>query len=471
MAAVVALVMSSVACSNPTAVSDPVGPPESFAPTPTIDDSVLSTTSTTGPVTTTTIDTQQTALYRFDPRTLQTLPGSNPIPMGDYFWGSVSDNGTWLAGRAEQEDGNGGELLLVDLAGWEVVARWPALSYVDPHVTDEGVVYHLGSGSTWPQLTRLTRGMESPGTAAELPAGFTPWNPIHQHETMISIYGTLYGDDGGRETAMLVTVDLANGAVTEIRVPQVTIGAIEEVDIGEDWKPFIGAYPAVVWDQERALIVHADQDVVTEVDLAGGGVTDHRFDVEESVWGGLFSWLAAPALAGGMPTADSTRSAALSPDGLRLYVATRTGEAVFESESDWYLLTRSVGLEVIDTRTWTRIDRLDAPIGEVALSPDGSTLLGRGFTQEDRLSTTSFVSHGVFVIEASTLDVLAHHESPNEWYNPVSFSADGRFGYAGSWTKTNVLDLENGEVVGSRLGTQNQLWGEAGILTDSYLSR
>jgi hypothetical protein len=169
-----------------------------------------------------------------------------------------------------------------------------------------------------------------------------------------------------------------------------------------------------------------------------------------------------------MPIADSTRSAQLSPDGRRLYVATRVGEAVVESEDDWYLGTRSTGLEVIDTETWARIDRLDAPIGEVHLSPDGKRLIGWGFAQEDRFSTTTFESHGVFVIDATSMEVLAHHEGPDDWYYPISFSGDGRFGYLTSGSRTSVIDLASGDAIGSRLGASFQVWGEAGVISANH---
>jgi hypothetical protein len=396
--------------------------------------------------------------------TLEALPGADPIPVGDYFWGSVSENGRWLAGRAEDEDGGIADVRLIDVEDWEIVASWQPIGYGELHVTDEGAVYYAQGGPSWPTLKRLMPGAEDE-VVAQLPEGFSPLGPLHQHGPRIAVFGTTADWDGDNQSAMIATVDLASGEVVEIELPNVTIGIVEEVDIGQEWSPFVGANPALVWDEERALIVHADQDVVTEVELTGGLVTDHRFGPEASRWGSLFAWLAAPAQAGGMTFAESTRSAALSPDGL-LYVATRVGEAVIEGEDEWYLLTDSVGLVVIDTETWARVGRLDAPIGEVHLSPGGNRLLAWGFTQEDRLSTTTFESHGVFVIESSTLKVLAHLEGSDTWSSPISFSADGRFGYTTSWAGTDVIDLESGEMVGGRNGTGIQLWGEVGIIAD-----
>jgi DNA-binding beta-propeller fold protein YncE len=267
------------------------------------------------------------------------------------------------------------------------------------------------------------------------------------------------------EAVTIVSVDLPTGKVTELQLPHVTIGVLEEVDIGEEWFPLVGANPAVVWDGTRALVVHADRDVVTEVDLETGAVTDHPFGPETSESAGLLAWLVPPAQAGGMPSAESTRSAVLSPDGGRLYVATRLGQAIVESEDDWYLRTDSVGLKVVDTKTWTLVNRLDAPIGEVDISPDGTRLLASGFTRLDRLSSTDFESHGVFVIDTSSLEVLAHHEGLEEWFSPISFSADGRFGYVSTWTKTDVIDLESGNLIRTVTGSGMPLWGEIGVMT------
>jgi hypothetical protein len=281
---------------------------------------------------------------------------------------------------------------------------------------------------------------------------------------LIAAYGTTGDWDSSSQTLELVTVDVSKGAVTVIDLPQVTFGVLEEVDIGQDWFPFVGAYPAVVWDGARALVVHADQDVVTQVDLETGAVSDHAFSPEMARPGGLFAWLAAPAQAGGMPTADSTRSAVLSPDGDLLYVATRVGDAVVEDEDTWFLRTDSIGLDVIDTSTWEKVDRLDAPIGEVRISPDGTRLLAWGYTQRDSISASSIDSHGLFVIDTADLEVLGHHEGVDDWYSSVSFSADSVFGYVSTWSATDVIDLESGLMVGDGRDGELQIWGEAGIV-------
>ena len=460
------IVTIAAACTDPGVVEEPLAAPDVFAPTPTIAPDPAPSTTTTRPIPTTTIDVERAALHRVDPMTLESLPGFTPIPAGDYFWGSVSNNGRWLAGYASNEDGGVTEVRLLDVTNWEVVASWQTVGSGELHVTDEGVVFYAQGGPSWPMLKRMRPGAKDE-VASELPEGFSPLTPIHQHGPLIAVIGTT-GDWGlTSQEPMIATVDLSSGEVSAIELPQVTYGPIEEIDIGEEWSPWIGAYPAVVWDRERALIVHADRDVITEVDLIGGQVTDHRFGPEASALGRLFTWLASPAQAGGMPIADSTRSAVLSPDGRRLYVATRVGEAVVASEDDWYLGTRSTGLQVIDTEAWSRIDRLDAPIGEVHLSPDGKRLIGWGFTQEDRLSTTTFESHGVFVIDTTSLEVLAHHEGPDDWYYPISFSGDGRFGYLTTWSRTSIIDLAAGDAIGSRLGAGFQVWGEAGVATSS----
>jgi hypothetical protein len=461
------IVTIAAACTDPGVVEQPLAAPDVFAPTPTIAPDPARSTTTTRPIPTTTIDVEQTALFRVDPMTLEPLPGFDPIPAGDYFWGSASENGDWLAGYASNEEGGVTEVRLLDVTNWEVVASWQPVGSGEPYVTDRGVVYYAQGGPSWPTLKRLRPGAEDE-VASKLPEGFSPLSPIHQHGPLIAVFGTT-GDWGlTSEQPMIATVDLSSGELTAIELPQVTYGPIEEVDIGEEWSPFVGAYPGLVWDRGRALIIHADRDVVTEVDLVGGEVTDHWFESEASTLGRLFAWLASPAQAGGMPIADSTRSAQLSPDGRRLYVATRVGEAVVESEDDWYLGTRSTGLEVIDTETWARIDRLDAPIGEVHLSPDGKRLIGWGFTQEDRFSTTTFESHGVFVIDATSMEVLAHHEGPDDWYYPISFSGDGRFGYLTSGSRTSVIDLASGDAIGSRLGASFQVWGEAGVISANH---
>jgi hypothetical protein len=83
------------------------------------------------------------------------------------------------------------------------------------------------------------------------------------------------------------------------------------------------------------------------------------------------------------------------------------------------------------------------------------------------LSSTKFESHGVFVIDTTSLEVLAHHEGPDDWYYPISFSSDGRFGYLTTWSETSIIDLASGEMIGNRSAAGFQVWGEAGVATAS----
>jgi hypothetical protein len=73
----------------------------------------------------------------------------------------------------------------------------------------------------------------------------------------------------------------------------------------------------------------------------------------------------------------------------------------------------------------------------------------------------------MFVIDTTSMEVLAHHEGPDDWYYPISFSGDGRFGYLTSWSETSIIDLASGEMIGNRLGAGFQVWGAAGVATAS----
>ena len=110
----VAVLLIVAACTNGgTSETQPAAPPDAFASTPTIGG--IPTTTLTPP---TTVPAERVALQRVDPVSLQPISAFDPIPMGDYIWGSkVSPDGSYLAATANQDSGST-ELRLVDLHSW-----------------------------------------------------------------------------------------------------------------------------------------------------------------------------------------------------------------------------------------------------------------------------------------------------------------------------------------------------------------
>ncbi|HLF43454.1 MAG TPA: hypothetical protein VJA46_08000 [Acidimicrobiia bacterium] len=447
---VIALIAVTFACTRPevTATTEPLAPPDSFAP---------STTVTTQARTTTTVDVERASSYRVDPLTLEPLEGFEPIPMGDWFWGTTSENGSWIALSVGHDNRDLVELRLIDIDNWEVATTWTPSIDTPLHVTDDGTIYLINDPSPSFHLSRLVPGEIRPEVIADLPSSLY-WYQLHIHDGLALIFGLDTPNRDDRGEAVVVTVDLSTGLVTEIPLPGVEVGIIAELDLGEMEPARLFADPAVVWDDDRSrvLIVHANQDVVTEVNPTTFEVTEHRFGNEGSI-----------------PTADGPfsigrRIAVLGRDGRSLYVATavQTFEAIDEG---WTETLISTGIKAIDTETWEVVDRLDAPISEVYLSSAGDRLLATGQSYNYGPSTDESGSSGLYVIDPLGLELIAHHgpDQPNRFYGAFSFSKDSQIGYVTSWgqqTAIDVVDLETGDIIHTRSDPEIQIFGEVGIL-------
>jgi hypothetical protein len=447
---VLALVAISVACTRPeaTPVTEPLAPPDSFGP---------STTVTTQARTTTTVDAERAAIYPVDPLTLEPLEGFEPIPMGDWFWGTTSENGSWLALSVGHDNRDLVELRLIDIDNWEVATTWFPSIDTPLHVTDDGTIYLINGSPPSFHLSRMVPGEIRPLVIADLPPQLY-WYQLHIHDELALIFGLDSPNSDNRGEAVVVTVDLTTGVVTEILLPGVEVGIIAELDIGEMEPARFLADPAVVWDDDRSrvLIVNANQDVVTEVNPATGVITEHKFgnEPEDSI-----------------PTADDAfsigrRMAVLGRDGRSLYVATavQTFEVIDEGWTDTFV---STGIKSIDTDTWQIVDRLDAPISEVYLSSAGDRLLATGQSYNYGPSTDESGSSGLYVIDPLGLEVVAHHGlDPDLYFGGVSFSNDLRIGYVTSWDQEiniHVVDLESGNIIHTRSDPEIQIIGEVGI--------
>ncbi|HET7847337.1 MAG TPA: hypothetical protein VFL72_07570 [Acidimicrobiia bacterium] len=461
--AVPVLFALTVACTGPEVSADtqPLAPPDSFAPP---------TTAAPPPPTGTTIDVDRASIYVIDPMTLEAIPGLDPIPVGDWFWGTTSSNGSWLALYAGDETGVSSDLVLIDVVDWETIATWSFVSEQPFHVTDEGTIYSLEGSSPNIKLSRRIGGQPDAAEVAQLPDDFYSWYEIDVWDGNAVIFGYRSEDGGSTGEASIVTVDLSNGTVTQIPIPGVAFGTIDEVDIAETYPGVIAANPAVVWDHagSRALVIHADKDIVTEVDLASSEVIDHPFGPEPSVWGELFAWLVPPAQAGGMAYARKGRMAVLSGERGSLHIATMLGD-ITTDENGWSSLNQPSGIVTVDTTTWQVVDRLDAPISEIFLSPDGDRLLATGYGYSETRDTYESNSSGFYLIDPIDLDVITHYApgQPTAFHWGFSFSRDGRFGYvitSDTQTEIDVIDLETGVIINTRTDAEIQVFGEAGVL-------
>jgi hypothetical protein len=438
-------------CTRPevSAITEPLAPPDSFAP---------STTVTTQPRTTTTLDEERASISRVFPTTLEAIPGLDPIPVGDWSWGMSSDNGSWLALSVGHDNRDLVELRLIDVDRWEVAAVWFPSIDTPLHVTDDGTIYVINGSPPSFHLSRMVPGEIRPLVIADLPPQLY-WYELHIHDKLALIFGFDSPNSDDRGEAVVVTVDLTTGLVTAIPLPGVEVGIIGEMDIGEVEPVRFFADPTVVWDNERArvLIVHANQDVVTEVHPATGVINEHKLGNEISH--------STPTAEG--PFTNAQRMAVLGRDGRSLYVATavQTFELIDEGWTETFI---STGIKSVDTETWEVVDQLDAPISEIYLSPAGDRLLATGQSYGNGPHTYESESPGLYLIDPLGLDIVAHHlYYGGLYYGGVSFSNDGRIGYVTYWDQEiniDVMDLETGDIIHTRSDPEIQIFGEAGVL-------
>ncbi|MGH8950247.1 MAG: YncE family protein [Acidimicrobiia bacterium] len=464
----VALVVLFAACTSNSQPAGPTAPADAFAPTPTIGELAPPTTR---PAPTTTLDVDRTTVYPVDPVTLEALPGYSPIPMGDWAWGVSSPNGRWLALVRGDDTGGGGEslsgLALIDIPAWELAGEWAQIESSPMAVTDDGVIYTVSYSGPGPQLVRATVGSD-PDVLAELSPGFSPWDLPWFGDDEIVLAGHSYGVSSTPGTMSVVTVDATSGTTVETPIPQGLVGPIEVIELESGRLGVVDSFPALTWaeNEGRLLVVPPIEDLVIEFDTATRAITQHRFGGESDARPA--AEISQAQVNAAEIWASSRRTAALSPDGRVMFVSGTAGKIVEEDGAAVSITTPS-GILTIDTESWEVIDRLDAPISDLFLSPDGTRLLAGGYSEELRETRSVSESSGIFVLDPVGLEVLAHHPPgpAGGIMGQVSFSGDGSLAYVTTYAEdetASVIDLETGAILTERPGIM--VFGEVATVAD-----
>ncbi len=453
LALVVALLLILAACTESATPPQPTAPPDAFASTPTI-----GPTTTTGPAPTTSLDLERVVLQRVDPVSLEPRTAFEPIPMGDALWGQVaSPDGRYLAATVDADGSGAPEMRLVDLQSWTPVASWPGSGDFMFHIDQHGSVFYVTYGAT-AELRFAATDSSGSTLIASLPTEYWVWGAESVTETLFLLYGTKPAESGleGQEQVFVATVQLdeAGPVLTEISMPGVVVGQVEPVSQGP-WAGYLYTSPSFTWDPvgARLLVVHGDEDVISEVNIATGEVVEH------AVAGTVDLQLGA------------RRMSALSSDAGSLHVATRTVELV-EDDDDWMVITRPTGVKTIDTTTWEMMARTDEPISDIWVSPTGA-LLGSGYTTEESESIAVQDSTGLYLLDGSNLGVRVHYppETPDQWWGPVSFTDSGSIAYASTWVQTprvNAIEMATGEFLSTAEGTDTlEMIGPVGVLASN----
>jgi hypothetical protein len=453
LALLVALVMAVAACTESASPPQPTAPPDAFAPTPTIGPS-----TTTQPAPSTTLDLERVVLQRVDPVSLEPMTAFEPIPMGDALWGSfASPDGRYLVATVDAHGSGVPEMRLVDLQSWMPVASWPESGDFMFHINQQGSVFYVTFGATAEFRFAATDSTEST-LIASLPTNYGVWGAESVTEALFLLYGTKPAESGidGQEQVFVATVQLdeAGPVLAEIPMPGVVIGQVDPVSQGP-WAGYLYTVPAFTWDAEgeRLLVVHGDEDVISEVTISTGEVAEH------AVSGTVDLQLGA------------RRMSALSPDGGSLHVATRSVELI-EDDDDWMVITRPAGVQAIDTTTWEMVGRTDEPISDIWVSPRGA-LLGSGYTTEESESVSWSESTGLYLLDGSDLSVRVHYppETPEQWWGPVTFTDSGSIAYASTWVRTprvNAIEMATGEFLSTAEGTETlEMVGPVGVMASN----
>ncbi|HEX9617713.1 MAG TPA: hypothetical protein VGA03_09855 [Anaerolineales bacterium] len=416
-----------------------------------------------------------------DPLSLVDLPGYQSIDFGHHYTHALSPDGrtmaliTWPNGM----DNKGGVLHLIELPAWTY------------HVTDVNFDQFIGAllfspdGKQlyWsePARTDPAHGMprdykiyrydldsQVRTEVLQFPPSFAPWEMhLLNADSRLAIYGLPTTPDFlAEDVPHVLLFDLDAGLeASDVRLEGVTAGQMRVDTGGANESPYRMYLPDLAWDLERSLLylVHADSDRITVVDLAQGEVR-RQSDIQpaQSLLERLLGWLSTPAQAKAVPGTE--KKAVLSPNGDRLYVVGLRSEMERKEDSqEWDWRQDPLSVQVIATDDLTELQRLDLPVNDLALSPDGNWLLLTGaYDVTGTEGQLERVAGGLYLLNTHTLQVAVHLLPESEVYLH-GFSADDRYEYVstaasewlddhwGNWrVKLHLLELESGHFLAER---------------------
>ena len=451
MAAVVVLIVA--ACSNNSATTTSGTPTTTALPTTTITNPPL-------------VDG---GLISVDPATLIPLQGSTPILVADWFTGEVSPNGVFAAIQSLPPDSDNLRLSLIDLAADTVLTdvEMPIGVWDRPIVTDDGVVYWL-AGQEGVSLLRIGPGDDDAQTLyADLPPTFSGMSLHLLADGRFGVFGASF-DEHPEGVATLFLIAANASSHQGIVLENVTTGFANQPDPDATVQVFEFAGNAPVWDDDgdRFLLVEAVRDVVTEVDLSTGEVSEHIYAQPKAFLDQLWASVIPKAQAKG-PVAGTSRVAVLAPDGRHLFVATSITETEVE-ETAWETIRLPQKLMIIDVDTW-EASLLDIAVDALDTSPDGIHLLAHGATVTEGTSAGFVVEPTpVHVIDMALTEVLLGFQSSDTSAAEVQFSADGELSYISTLGQDGVtietLDLGLLQLTGAVSFRELSLVGQAGYM-------
>lgn len=416
-----------------------------------------------------------------DPLTLADLPGYDAIDFGHHNTYTVSPDGrtlaliTWPSGLHNR----GGALHLLELSTWELTTTEITIDdYVAPlrFGADGHTLYwtqaaRRDAAHGIPQDYELYRYDLDGGqltAVTSLPHSLIPWEMQRLSSgKQLAIYGIPTDTNNlVEDTPHVLLIDLAAGNIAaDIPLEGVKAGQFRVQAAAENEPLYRMVQPGLAWDLERDLlyVAHAEEEKVTVVDLVKAEISSQTdVQAQQSLLDRFLSLGVQVAEAKIVPGTD--KQAALSPGGRILYTVGLYREMqLAEDGGGWVYQETPLGLQVIAAEKLTEMQRLDIPVTDLALSPDGQwLLLSSAYDKTSPDGGVERVHHGLYLVDTTNLTVAAHLMPESEVYLQ-GFSPDGRHAYLstatsdwlgdhyGNWRSTwYVLDLQSGQFIAER---------------------
>ncbi len=467
------------ACGTSTATPTPVAPvatvsPPPSTPQPTTEPELPTTPSApvqpVHAVLVTLNDEQNGIIARpVGPDSLADLPGYEPIQLRHHYRGAASPDGRWWAAITWPTDtGFGGELHLIDLTSWQDAPTAikfnnyvPLMSFSPDGSRLVIAKSQVGPETQGVELTILN--MASPDQPVTVALDFFPgYMHFSADGAQLFLYGMTWKPSTGFAVGspQVAAIEVTNGTVlwslslTTIKDGQYEEPTTEFPNLVNSYHPGVAFSPDGRW----LYVIHADEDLLTTVNLSAGTMRTVTIAEQRTLLDWLVALTASTAYAKG-PTSGVERSAVISPDGSRLYVTTidREQRKKDDVSNEIEVIPNYRGLEVIDTQSGERLGRMDTVMSLVAISPNGRWLYvvpdmwSAAFGQAQTAPTPA-----VEFVDSEQLEVvreLATGAFNGYWTLP---NDDGRIyvtwneSTSGAYTTLQLLDTETNEEVASR---------------------